>query len=53
MGTKAQPTNRISNRRPNLLRSGVDGRVTFEPGLGDKRIPDRAAAPRTEQVLCP
>jgi hypothetical protein len=27
MGTKAQPTNNASSLRPNLLRSGVDGRV--------------------------
>jgi hypothetical protein len=29
MGTRAHPTNNTSSRRPNLLRSGVDGRVTF------------------------
>jgi hypothetical protein len=34
IGAKAQPTNRINNRRPNLLLSGVDGKVTFKPGCG-------------------
>ena len=41
MGTKAQPTNSARSLRPNLLRSGVDGKVTFLLSVGDQTLPAR------------
>ena len=45
MGTKAQPTNNASSRRPNLLRSGVDGRVISAQVKANQTYSCRSPAP--------
>src|SRR5215210_616504 len=53
MGTSAHPTNSARSLRPNLLRSGVDGKVTCKPGRRYAVEKPPVTQPGSEQVLCP